>query len=80
MVINALENIKAAKATPGVLNSRNLDEKENVDKVRVIMRIYSDLLGIGDEVNLCYGFQTLLLTAVIFLYSLITNFLMYKKI
>lgn len=76
MVITVLENIKAPEESTEVLNSR---EKEDVEKVRCIMRIYSDLLGIVDEISLCYGFSMLLVTAVVFLYTLMTNFVMYKE-
>lgn len=72
--------MEAPKESTGVLQVRCLDEYEDVQKIRTIMGIYYELLDIFDDISLCYGFTTLLVTCVIFLHSLTTGFVMYKEI
>lgn len=79
LVITVLKNMKASEEPTRATDARLLAEKESVDKVRCLMWIYSNLLEVVDEISLCYGLPMLLVTAVIFSYSLMTNFVVYKE-
>lgn len=79
LIITVLKNMKASEEPTRATDARLLAEKESVDKVRCLMWIYSNLLEVVDEISLCYGLPMLLVTAVIFSYSLMTNFVVYKE-
>lgn len=72
------------------LNSKNTKHKfinvQEVDKtsdskvIEILAEIYQDLVEICDEVNICYGFQTMLGFGLIFFSTLFTNFTAYIDI
>lgn len=56
------------------------NQNQDVQKLRTMLKIYSDFAKIFDEMSLCYGIPTMLVTAVIFLQALVMVFAMYKEI
>lgn len=50
---------------------------EDETVLTVLMKSYSTLLDICDEVNLCYGFQTMLGFGVVFFYTIFSVFTAY---
>lgn len=79
LVIKVLENMKISKTPKKPSNLQNFDEQDDVNRIRSVMQVYSDLLLVIDEISLCYGIPMLLVTGVLFFYSLMTNFVIYKE-
>lgn len=54
------------------------EEQEDIKVIRGMIEIYSDLIGLYDNVNLCYSFSTMLCYGLVFFNSLFSNFMMVK--
>lgn len=72
LLISALKVIKNRETTR--------DQDRDVEKLRTMIEIYSEFAEVFDEISLCYGIPTMLVTAVIFLQSIMMAFAIYKSV
>jgi 7tm Chemosensory receptor len=77
--INEVLHIKLDQSTT-LITVKSVNQSEHDDTFVGLSQIYSALIDICDDINLSYGFQTMLGFGIIYFYTLLTTFTAYTDI
>lgn len=77
-IFKRLESVNEVLLTklnkPGVVHVKTTNQTKEMETFAGLSQVYSILMDICDDVNLCFGFQMMLGFGIVFFYSLFTTF------
>jgi 7tm Chemosensory receptor len=80
-VYKRLESVNEVLLTklnqPGIIHVKTTNQTEETEVFVGLSQIYSILMNVCDDINLCFGFQMMLGFGIVFFYTLFTTFTAY---